>query len=388
MSVRRVIIELDPATVNVTAFCRDHGVSTWFFWDLRRRYRELGDKVLVAQPRVPHRVANRTPDAVIDLCVEIHKELADAGLDAGAESVWDRLEGRLAPGQSRPAVSTIYRHLRARGFTKFEPRKAPRRSWRRFAAERANQRWQIDATHWELADGAGVEIINVVDDCTRVLIASAAVLSCTTATAFDALSAGASIWGWPEELLSDNGSAFRGFPGDPNPGGVAASVEALGIRTSHSRAFHPQTCGKVERFHQTLKKHLETRPRAADLVELQAQLDAFAATYNYQRPHRAIGRQTPATVWATTPHSGPADHALLAPTMTYHSRCNGGSVWAGQRYRISIGAAWDHQDATIVLTGLRAHVFINGRLARALNIDPNRENQPLRSTERDVPRQP
>jgi transposase InsO family protein len=388
MSVRRVIVEADPSTMNVTAFCADHGVSTWFFWDLRRRHRVEGDAALEVKSRAPHRVANRTPDAVIDLMVEIHKTLADAGLDSGPESVWDHLSVRLPAGQRCPSASTIYRHLRARGFTKVEPRKAPRLALRRFAATRANERWQIDATHWPLADGRHVEIINVIDDCTRVAIRSLAVPVCTIETAFDAVTAGAQQWGWPQDVLSDNGAAFRGWPGDDRPGGLAGALEALGITTSHSRPYHPQTCGKVERFHQTVKRCLASQPAANNLAELQDQLDAFTEIYNHHRYHRGINRRVPAELFAVTPRSGPTDRPLNTPTVTYHSTVNSGSVRAGHHYRIAIGTAHNNQPATITVTGHNAHVFIAGRLIRHLTIDPTRDYQPLRSTERDDPPQP
>jgi transposase InsO family protein len=387
MSVRRLIVAVDTSTINVREFCAEHGVSTWFFWDLRRRHRAQGDAVLAPGSRAPHRVANRTPDAVIEVMVAVHKDLAGAGLDAGAESVWDHLPARLEAGQRCPSPATIYRHLRARGFTKVEPRKAPRGSTRRFAAERANERWQIDATGWALADGTAVEIIDVIDDCTRLLPGSLAVARCTAETALDAITRGAQRWGWPADVLSDNGAPFRGWPGDAAPGGLAGALAPLGITTSRCRPYHPQTCGKVERVHQTIKQHLRALPAADHLDELQAQLDTFIDYYNHQRRHRAIGRRAPADVFAVTPRSGPAAWPLDTATTIHRATVTGGSVWAG-RYRISVGAAHDRQPATIIITGLNAHVFIHGRLARHLTLDPTRQHQPLRSTERDAPRQP
>src|SRR6516165_2166550 len=87
MSVRRVIVEIDPSSVNVTRFCEAHGVSTWFFWDLRRRYARDGDAALEPQSRAPSRVANKTPASVEDAIVAKRKELPDAGLDAGAATI-------------------------------------------------------------------------------------------------------------------------------------------------------------------------------------------------------------------------------------------------------------------------------------------------------------
>lgn len=364
------------AGLNVTEFCRDHGVSTWLFYDLRRRYREVGEAALRPRSRAPHRVANRTSDDVEDAIVTLRKELVDLGLDAGPGSIRHHLQRRLKG--TVPSEATIWRVLSRRGFITPEPRKAPKRAARRFVAERANERWQIDATHWGLADGTTVEVINIIDDCSRLAVASMAVSSCTATTAFEAITSAAAVWGWPEGVLSDNGAAFRGWPGDSRSGGLAAALETLGIHTSRSRPYHPQTCGKVERFHQTLQRWLTAQDPADSITELQTQLDTFTELYNTRRPHRALNRRTPTDVWHTTPRSGPANHPLGTPTTIHHSTVNNGTIWAGNRYRISVGAAHNGRHTTIVLTGLACHVFAGGQLIRHLTINPTRKNQPLK----------
>jgi len=371
MSVRRAIVDADVSTLNVSEFCRVHGVSTWLFYDLRRRYQAEGDVALEPLSRAPKRVANKIPVAVGDRIVLLRKQLADDGLDNGPATI--RFHLQRLDGWS-PSEATIWRLLRTRGFINPEPRKAPKHAYRRFVAERANECWQIDATKWSLADGTTVEIVNIIDDCTRVLIASIAVTTCTTANSWDALCAGAQQWGWPERVLSDNGMAFRGPAGN---GGLLPALAALGIGDRHARPYHPQTCGKVERFHQTLKRYLDTRDPATTLAELQADLDRFTHRYNHHRPHRAIGRRFPAEVWHTTPHSGPASHALGTPTTTSTTVVTtDGRISIATRTRVSIGAAHAGQTATTVITGLNAHVFIKGRLIRHLTINPNTRDQP------------
>jgi transposase InsO family protein len=371
MSVRRAIVDADASMLNVSEFCRQHGVSTWLFYDLRRRHAAGGDVVLEPLSRAPKRVANKTPVAVGDRIVLLRKELADDGLDNGPATIRFhllRLEGWA------PSEATIWRVLRHRGFINPEPRKAPKHTYRRFVAERANECWQIDATKWWLADGTMIEIINVIDDCTRVLIASMAVSTCTTANSWDALCLGAQRWGWPERVLSDNGMAFRGAGGH---GGLLPALAALGVEDRHSRPYHPQTCGKVERFHQTLKLHLATRDPAQTLVELQAQLDRFRETYNHHRPHRAIGRRFPAEIWAATPRSGPAGHPLGTPTTTSTAVITAdGRISIASRTRIGIGVAHAGKTAITVITGVNAHVFIDGHLIRQLTINPNTRDQP------------
>lgn len=371
MSVRRAIVEVDVSALNVSEFCRQHGVSTWLFYDLRRRHAARGDAALEPLSRAPKRVANKTDEATHDLIVLLRKELADDGLDNGPATIRFHLEQRF--GRS-PSEATIWRVLKHRGFITPEPRKAPKHAYRRFAAERANECWQIDATKWWLADGTMIEIINVIDDCTRLLIASNAVSTCTTANSWDALHQGAQQWGWPERVLSDNGLAFRGAAGH---GGLLPALAALGIDNRHSRPYHPQTCGKVERFHQTLKLHLNSRDPATTLSELQSQLDAFTDRYNHRRPHRAIGRRCPAAVWHATPRSGPASHPLGLPTTTSTAVVGAdGRISIATRTRIGIGVAHAGQTATTVITGINAHVFIDGRLVRQLTLKPNTRDQP------------
>jgi transposase InsO family protein len=371
MSVRRAIVDADVSMLNVSEFCRVHGVSTWLFYNLRRRHAAEGDAALEPLSRAPKRVANKIPVAVGDRIVLLRKELADDGLDNGPATIrfhLQRLDGWA------PSEATIWRVLRTRGFINPEPRKAPKHAYRRFVAERANECWQIDATKWHLADGTTIEIINVIDDCTRVLIASMAVTTCTTANSWDTLCHGAQRWGWPERVLSDNGMAFRGPAGN---GGLLPALAALGIEDRHSRPYHPQTCGKVERFHQTLKLHLASRDLAATLAELQTDLDRFTERYNHHRPHRAIGRRFPAEVWRETPRSGPAGHALSTPTTTSTTVVTAdGRISIASRTRVGIGVAHAGQTAITVLTGANAHVFINGRLVRQLTINPNTRDQP------------
>ena len=104
--------------------------------------------------------------------------------------------------------------------------------------------------------------------------------------------------GLPAALLTDNGAVFAGRP----RGGkvlLESELERLGIVAKHSTPHHPQTCGKVERFHQTLKRYLARQPPADTLAMLQVQLDAYRAYYNAERPHRALHGATPAAVFAS-----------------------------------------------------------------------------------------
>ena len=373
MSVRRLIVEVDVTELNVTQFCEEHRISTWMFYDLRKRYREEGEAALEPRSRAPKTVANRTPGWIEDLVVDLRKELTDGGWDAGAATIWVHLKDRLsveAGPVTVPSEATIWRILTRRGFVTPAPNKAPKHAYRTFSAERGNECWQLDDFEWALADGAMVKVIALIDDCTRFCPGLKAVPVVNSDTAFGAFADAASRWGWPQRFLSDNAPAYKHS--------LADAVGVLGVDHRHGRSNHPQTQGKVERLHQTIEKWLNVQPRAGNLNELQTQLDTFTHTYNNQRPHRSLNRRTPASVYAATPKTGPADRPLATPTSIYRVTVTGGACHINRRrYIITVGAAHDGQQATVIITGVTCHIFIAGKLVRNLTLDPTRRYQPL-----------
>jgi hypothetical protein len=162
----------------------------------------------------------------------------------------------------------------------------------RFEEEQPNGCWQSDFTHWRLSDGSGVEILNWLDDHSRYLIACVASDRVGGDDVVDTFLAAASEYGFPASTLTDNGVVYTArFVGGQNS--FEAILACLGIRQKNGRPGHPQTQGKIERFHQTLKRWLAAQPPAGTLTQLQAQLDQFRDYYNQQRPHRALHRRTP-----------------------------------------------------------------------------------------------
>src|SRR5262245_48401968 len=228
---------------------RDYGVSRRWVITLVQRYLAEGDAGLEPRSRRPLRSPNRTDWQVEDEIVAIRKDLDKAGHDAGAATIAFHLERR--HGHS-PAVSTIWRILVERGFVTPQPHKRPKSSYVRFEADQPNQRWQLDTTHWTLADGTDVEILNIIDDHSRLVVGSTARAVFKAADVVDGFRHATVTHGLPAQVLSDNGAIFTGVP--RRAGRVAFELElvALGISFRHSRPYHPQTCGKVERYHQTL----------------------------------------------------------------------------------------------------------------------------------------
>ena len=357
---------------NVAAFCREHGISRETFYTWRRRYRAEGLEGLEPRSTAPKTSPQRTPAEVEEAIIALRKELESEGLDHGASTIHWHLTRRGMPWV--PSVATVWRVLDRRGFVDHEPAKRPKASMRRFEASAPNELWQTDATHWVIASGE-IEILTFLDDHSRLVTACRAVPSATTDNTWTTFCAGVEAWGLPSGQLSDNGLNFsgrlRGFEV-----GFEINLRAAGVLPITSRPFHPQTCGKVERFQQTLKKWLRARPLAADLGALQDQLDRFIAYYNAERPHRGIGRVTPLERWSATPKLINPGMAIPAPEQRSTVVIDHRGVALVRPFRIHVGTDHRGRTARVLLDQTHAVVFIDGRLVRHLELDRSRSYQP------------
>jgi len=358
---------------------RTYGVSRRWVITLMQRYEADGAAGLEPRSRRPHRSPQRTPIDVEDEIVAIRKELSRDGHDAGAATIAYHLERRHGHA---PSLSTIWRILSARGFVTPQPHKRPKSSYIRFEAAQPNERWQTDITHWTLADGTDTEILHIIDDHSRLCLASVAAPVFKGTDVDRVFRQTAAIWGDPAKLLSDNGAVFTGrFRG----GGRVALEHTLahrGIQAVHSRPYHPQTCGKVERFHQTVKKWLANQPPATTINALQHQLDTFADYYNTTRPHRALGRRTPHDAYTARPKA----HPTLEPDHDPHWRIRHDIVdqfgkltlrHDSRLHHIGIGRRHAHKRVLVLVKDLHVRVTTSsGETLRDFQLDPTRDYQP------------
>lgn len=359
---------------------RDYGVSRRWVITLVQRFLAEGHSGLVPRSRRPRHSPNQTPTAVEDLIVAIRKELDRDGHEAGAATIAYHLEQRHGHA---PAVSTIWRILTARGFVTPQPHKRPRSSYVRFASEQPNQMWATDTTHWALADGTDVEILNILDDHSRLCLAS------TTRRVFKAADVDhdyrhtADQYSDPAALLSDNGAIFTGHSRGGGRVALEVTLIARGVHPVHTRPYHPQTNGKVERFHQTLKKWLRTQPPARTLPQLRRQLDTFRDYYNNDRPHRALGRRTPAQAYAARPKAQP--HLPGIDTTHWRTRRDtideSGTVTLRHNSRlhhIGLGRALAATKILVLVHDLDIRIIDRdtGELLRDLVLDPTKDYQP------------
>jgi len=358
---------------------RAHGVSKSWVGKIVGRFREGGYEAIGPRSRAPERIPHRTPDELEDEIVALRKELADLGFDAGAQTIHYHLGIR---HEQVPSVSTIWRVLRRRGFVTPQPHKRPRSSWVRFEAQLPNECWQSDVTHWRLAGDTEVEIVNVIDDHSRVAVGSRVLHLATAAKALEVFLEAGRRWGLPAALLTDNGCVYTTWHrGGPNV--MQTELLALGIDFRHSRPYHPQTCGKVERFHQTMKAFLAKQPKAASIAELQGQVDRFVAYYNEVRPHRARGRMTPRSAFEARDKARPSGPKIQigAGVRVRKDRIDkNGKVTLRHRTRLHhIGIGHTHKGTRVIMLvdGLDVRVLSeNGELLRHLTLDPTRDYQP------------
>jgi transposase InsO family protein/transposase-like protein len=352
-----------------------HGVHPSWIYRLLARYHAEGDAGLIPRSRRPKTSPTALSHELEDEIVLLRKQLSEDGLDAGAQTLHWHLERRHG---SAPSVSTIMRVLRRRGCVTPQPKKRPKSSFIRFEASLPNECWQSDMTHWRLADGTDVEIVNFVDDHSRLCVASVAFAVTKATDVVAVFGLARRHYGTPAAVLTDNGciytARYRG-------GKVAmeTTLEQLGVTYKHPSPYHPQTCGKVERFHQTLKRYLTKQP-ARTLDELQHHINRFVTYYNQQRPHRALNRHTPQEVFDTKVKAHP-DTNTQRHYRIRHDKVDGhGSLtirYQSKLHHIGMGARHKHQPVTMLIADRDIRVINNdGELLRHLELDPTRDYQP------------
>jgi transposase InsO family protein len=361
-----------------------YGVSRSWLYELLARYRAEGEAAFEPRSRRPHSSPGSTPAQTVELVLRIRKQLSDAGLDAGAETIGWHLTHHHRTTLSR---ATIHRILTRAGTVVPEPAKRPKASYLRFQAEMPNETWQSDFTHYRLATGADTEIISWLDDHSRYALHVSAHARITAPTVVATFTQAATEHGYPASTLTDNGTVyttrFAGGRGGRNH--LEHELRRRGITQKNSRPNHPTTCGKVERFQQTMKKWLVAQPaQPATISQLQALIDTFVRAYNHDRPHRSLPhRATPATAYAARPKAIPGagrdrdTHDRLRHDKIDKAGCVTLRV-NGRLHHIGVGRTHTGTDVMLLVHDLHIRVIhaATGELLRDLVLDPRKDYQP------------
>lgn len=364
---------------SVSEVARTHGVSRRWIQKLLARYRAQGEAGLVPRSKAPKHVPRATSLEIEEAVVRLRKELADFGADCGAETIAHHLANQF---DVIPSVRTIHRILIRRGQITPQPKKRPKASFIRFEASLPNECWQSDFTHWRLADGTGVEILTFLDDHTRLALSCVVYLSVTAVSVLESFRSTAAVYGLPASMLTDNGRVYTTSRYGTKVL-IESELERHHITFKHGKPFHPQTQGKVERFQQTLKLFLAKQEPAESLEELQTQLDRFVTYYNEVRPHRALDRQTPRSVYDRKIKAHPKDNQGPGPDFRVRSDKVDKKGVVTLRYRsklhhIHIGAVHRGTCIKLLIDDLDIRVITtDGELLRHFTLDPTRDYQPM-----------
>lgn len=388
MSKRRLVITAVLAGSSQSEVARTYGVSQGWISRLMARYRAEGEAAFEPASRAPHTSPGATSARVIELILQLRTELTGQGHDAGADTIGWHLLHRHRVKVSR---ATIHRILVRHAAVTPDPSKRPKSSYIRFEADLPNETWQSDFTHYRLtrtdgSPGTDVEILTWLDDHSRYALHVTAHPRITGSIVLDTFTAAAAEHGYPASTLTDNGMVYTVRFAGGRGGRTSLEVELrrLGITQKNSRPNHPTTCGKVERFQQTLKKWLRAQPRQpATIAQLQALLEQFREQYNHHRPHRSLPhRATPATTYRARPKAAPGDRSSdthdrvrtdkVSKTGNLTLRHN------GRLHHIGIGRTHAGTYVRLLIQDLDITIIdaATGELLRQLVLDPSRDYQP------------
>jgi transposase InsO family protein len=370
-----VLLEAERTGMSVTEVCRRFGISRQTYYRYRNRYLAEGLEGLEDRSRRPLVPAHQIPSELEAEIVEMRKDHPRWG----ARRIRTEL---LRDGIDPPVVSTIHQVLRRNGLVAATRKRKPKAD-RRFEREIANDLWQIDATEMLLGDASKAYVINILDDHSRYLLASLAGEAATGELAWDAFELAVSRYGLPRQLLSDNGLIFTGRLHQVEVM-FESSLNDFGVEMINSAPYHPQTLGKLERFHRTQKEWLSDEGPAEDIDDLQELLDGFRFHYNRKRPHQGIDDATPAERYGVTPVPDnvirlPEASEMSEPDYPPHAYVRRVSDTGSIGYRgrvIQVGSRYRGAKVQVIDKGRLTHVYHGEALIRALRLDPKRRYQP------------
>jgi transposase InsO family protein len=389
VSKPRLVITAVLAGQSQSEVARTYGVTQGWISKLMARYRAEGEAAFEPRSRAPKNSPAAIPAEHVELILTLRKQLTEVGHDAGPETICWHLAEHHSVTVSR---ATVHRILTRHGQVTPDPAKRPKSSYIRFEAEQPNETWQSDFTHYRLtrpdgSPGRDVEVITWLDDHSRYALHISAHERITAPIVLDTFTETAGQHGHPASTLTDNGMVYtvRFAGGKGGKTKLELELRRLGITQKNSRPSHPTTCGKVERFQQTMKNWLRAQqPQPATLAELQTLLDRFRTEYNTRRPHRSLEhRATPATAYTTRPKAGPSSDR----SRETHDRVRTDKIdrvgtvtlrHNGRLHHIGVGRTHAGTYVRLLVQDLDITIInaTTGEILRELVLDPTRDYQP------------
>ena len=363
-----VLTDPDRTGETVAEVCRRYGISRQTYYRYLKRYLAEGLDGLEDHDRSPHRSPGRMDPTIEAAICSLRKDHPRWGAR--------RIRAELVrSGADPPATSSIHQALRRNHLVAPQRPRRPKAT-KRFVREVANDLWQIDATEIRLRSRRKAYVMDTIDDHSRLLLAIRAADAPNAEASWACFSEAVSRYGLPRQVLSDNGLCFTGRLHAVEVA-FERRLKELHVQLINSSPYHPQTLGKLERFHRTLKEWLTDEGPAEDLVHLQELLEAFRHHYNTERPHQGIGDLTPAERYGG--HAPPALAERLSAVegepvyppraITRKVAARGTIGWRGQL--VQVGSRWVGATVQVVPVGQLIHVYWGEELIRVLAIDPS-----------------
>jgi transposase InsO family protein len=317
---------------NRRELCRRFGISPKTGYALLRRHAEEGAVALQPRSRRPLRSPGRTVDAAVQAVLQVRQAHPAWGGRKIARWLRDRGHERV------PAASTITAILRRHGLLDVGLSEQ-NTHWQRFEHAQPNALWQIDFKgHFDTAR-ARCHALTLLDDHSRFNVLLHACADVKTQSVQPLLERAMRRYGLPVRINADNGAPW-GSPSQAHHGLSELSVWLIriGVRVSHSRPYHPQTNGKLERFHRSLERELLAGRSFLDLPHAQGAMSRWRVIYNHERPHEALQLATPASRFAASPRGfpdrlPPIEYAPDDEVKTV--KWDGKVLWRGRRLKVS-----------------------------------------------------
>ena len=332
MTGRREFVELaNHAEANIRELCRRFDVSSRTAYKWLKRFQQQGIEGLLDRSRQPLHSPERCGPGIEQRVLSVR----DHHPVWGARKIRARLE---ALGREEiPTASTIHAILKRHG--RIDPAEsAKHQPWQRFEYPAPNQLWQMDFKgHFALGSGQRCHPLTVLDDHSRFALCLQACRNEQTETVQQVLTGTFRRYGLPEKMLMDNGSPWGDdweHPYTP----LTVWLLRLGTGLIHARPLHPETNGKEERFHRTLKAELLQGRIYSDFDRMQQSFDDWRQIYNHERPHQALNMGVPARRYQVSPRVFPE----VLPPIEYapsdqvrNVQQNGWIAFQGKKFRIS-----------------------------------------------------
>ena len=293
--------------------------------------RDRGGQPVSDSPRTPHSSPRRASPELEARALALRRQYPTWGGRKLRVLLRDQ-----SPGTPPPSASTITATLRRHGRLD-GPRAGQPRDWQRFEHPAPNDLWQMDFNgHFALADGRRCHPLTILDDHSRFVLGLVPCADETTETVQKALGTIFARYGVPERMLTDNGPPW-GDAGGQLYTRLAVWLMERGIRVSHGRPYHPQTQGKDERFHRTLKDELLARTTFTDFDDCRVRFAEWLTTDNTVRPHESVGLEPPIRRYRFSPRTAvePPPPLVYAEGLDLRRVLGGGRlVYRGERYML------------------------------------------------------